>query len=136
MSGACRACVHVFIFPALLRGIAMTRRLNQGGRRLGELQNTGSDPFESDFNMNLAQPLSRSVRLNGFATCLRLEAIYWMVLERIARANRCTVNAVLSHVDREVHLRHGGVRNFSGLVRVICVVFLLDEGLGQSPGAR
>lgn len=114
----------------------MSRHLNQGGRQPGELQRIGIDPFESDFNMNLAQPLSRSVRLNGFATCLRLEAIYWMVLERIARANRCTVNAVLSHVDREVHLRHGGVRNFSGLVRVICVVFLLEEGVRPSPRAH
>jgi len=101
----------------------------------GELQVIGIDPFESDFNMHLAEPMSRSVRLNGFATCLRLESIYWAVLERIARANKCTVNSVLSHVDREVHLRHGGVRNFSGLVRVICVVFLMncaDEGLQQS----
>lgn len=78
--------------------------------------------------MGLAHPLSRSVRLNGFATCLRLEAVYWKILERIASANQCTVNAVLSHVDRQVHLRHGGVKNFSGLVRVICVVYLLERG--------
>ena len=77
--------------------------------------------------MQLAQPLSRSVRLNGFATCLRLESVYWKVLERIARANGCSVNAILSHVDREVHLRHGGVKNFSGLVRVVCVVHLLER---------
>jgi hypothetical protein len=61
-----------------------------------------------------------------FATCLRLEAVYWRILERIAQANRCSVSAVLSYVDREVHLRHGGVRNFSGLVRVICVAWLQD----------
>lgn len=134
--GARRIGLRAFNFPGQLRGIAMSRHLNQGGRQPGELQRIGIDPFESDFNMNLAQPLSRSVRLNGFATCLRLEAIYWMVLERIARANRCTVNAVLSHVDREVHLRHGGVRNFSGLVRVICVVFLLEEGVRPSPRAH
>jgi len=85
------------------------------------------DPFLADFNMQLAQPLSRSVRLNGFATCLRLESVYWKVLERIARANGCSVNAILSHVDREVHLRHGGVKNFSGLVRVVCVVHLLER---------
>lgn len=113
----------------------MSRRLNSGVGRIGELGHVGIDPFESDFNMKLAQPLSRSVRLNGFATCLRLEAIYWAVLERIALANNCTVNSVLSHVDREVHLRHGGVKNFSGLVRVICVVFLL-EGDACLPDGR
>jgi predicted DNA-binding ribbon-helix-helix protein len=89
-------------------------------------EKTGIDPFEQQFNMRLATPIARSVRLNGFATCLRLEEIYWKILDRIARANGCSVNAVLSHVDRQVHLRHGGVKNFSGLVRVICVVHLLE----------
>ncbi|MDD0975732.1 ribbon-helix-helix domain-containing protein [Pseudomonas fontis] len=101
---------------------------NRWARVAGEPQRTAIDPFEADFDMGLAHPLSRSVRLNGFATCLRLEAVYWKILERIALANQCTVNAVLSHVDRQVHLRHGGVKNFSGLVRVICVVYLLERG--------
>ncbi|AIZ33739.1 aryl-sulfate sulfotransferase [Pseudomonas parafulva] len=84
------------------------------------------DPFRADFDMMLIVPVSRSVRLNGFATCLRLEAVYWRILETIAQANGCSVSAVLSYVDREVHLRQGGVRNFSGLIRVICVAWLLD----------
>lgn len=120
------------LFPVLLRGDEMSRPLTPQARHTGEPQAIGHDPFEADFDMQLAEPLSRSVRLNGFATCLRLESIYWAVLKRIAQANQCTVNAVLSHVDREVHLRHGGVRNFSGLVRVICVVFLL-ESVAQDP---
>ncbi|WP_313646815.1 ribbon-helix-helix domain-containing protein [Pseudomonas sp.] len=89
------------------------------------------DPFRADFDMQQIQPVSRSVRLNGFSTCLRLEAVYWGILEQIAAANRCSVSAVLSYVDREVHLRQGGVRNFSGLIRVICVDWLLDP-----PAAR
>ena len=84
------------------------------------------DPFKADFDMLQTQPVSRSVRLNGFSTCLRLEAVYWGILERIAAANRCSVSAVLSYVDREVHLRQGGVHNFSGLIRVICVAWLQD----------
>jgi len=90
------------------------------------------DPFVSEFDMGLARPLSRSVRLNGFATCLRLEQVYWDILGDMARDNCCSVSALLSHVDRQVHLRHGGVRNFSGLVRVVCVVHSLKEG--RCPG--
>ncbi|MGJ7551100.1 ribbon-helix-helix domain-containing protein [Pseudomonas alloputida] len=89
------------------------------------------DPFRTDFDMMQTQPVSRSVRLNGFSTCLRLEAVYWGILEQIAVANQCSVSAVLSYVDREVHLRQGGVRNFSGLIRVICVAWLRDP-----PSAR
>ncbi len=77
--------------------------------------------------MGLVRPLSRSVRLNGFATCLRLEQVYWDILANMARLNDCSVSALLSYVDREVHLRHGGVKNFSGLVRVVCVVHSLSE---------
>ncbi|MDF0730604.1 ribbon-helix-helix domain-containing protein [Pseudomonas entomophila] len=84
------------------------------------------DPFRNDFDMRRIVPVSRSVRLNGFATCLRLEAVYWQILERIAEANGCSVSAVLSYIDREVHLRQGGVRNFSGLIRVVCVAWLLE----------
>ncbi|PHN27826.1 ribbon-helix-helix domain-containing protein [Pseudomonas sp. ICMP 561] len=84
-----------------------------------------NDPFVENFNMALAQPHSKSVRLNGLATCLRLEHVYWNILSTIARSNNCSVNAVLSYIDREVHLRYGGVKNFSGLIRVVCVAHLL-----------
>jgi len=107
-------------------GPNMSREIVQSVRQQATAGTIHKDPFVADFNMGLAQPLSRSVRLNGFATCLRLERVYWKVLDRIALANGCSVNAILSHVDRQVHLRHGGVKNFSGLIRVICVVHLLD----------
>ncbi|MFK0086452.1 ribbon-helix-helix domain-containing protein [Pseudomonas sp. NPDC090755] len=109
----------------------MSAWMNREGRGAGKPGNGGIDPFEANFNMGLAQPLSRSVRLNGFATCLRLEEIYWRVLERIALTNQCSVNALLSYVDREVHLRHGGVKNFTGLIRVICVVYLLGAPVSR-----
>lgn len=89
-------------------------------------KNGGSNPFVSDFNMGLALPQSKSVRLNGLATCLRLEEVYWNILKDMAATNGCSVNALLSYVDREVHLRYGGVKNFSGLIRVVCVVHLLN----------
>jgi predicted DNA-binding ribbon-helix-helix protein len=92
------------------------------------------DPFIESFNMNLAQPQARSVRVNGLATCLRLEEVYWDILSEIARCNSCSINAVLSYIDREVHLRYGGVKNFSGLIRVVCVAHLLKaEGFQLSP---
>lgn len=84
------------------------------------------NPFVRDFDMRLARPQSKSVRLNGLATCLRLEEVYWNILKDMAGGNSCSVNALLSYVDREVHLRYGGVKNFSGLIRVVCVVHLLQ----------
>ncbi|NIE77552.1 ribbon-helix-helix domain-containing protein [Pantoea sp. Tr-811] len=100
--------------------------INKAARHGGWPGKPSVDPFTVDFDMAQVQPIARSIRLNGFSTCLRLEAVYWGILEQIAATNRCSVSAVLSYVDREVHLRQGGVRNFSGLIRVICVVWLLD----------
>lgn len=105
----------------------MARCIGRGVREIAQFQDVKVDPFVREFNMGLAQPHSRSIRLNGFSTCLRLEQIYWDILAEIARINCCSVSALLSYVDREVHLRHGGVKNFSGLVRVVCVVHSLKK---------
>ena len=96
------------------------------GRRL--MQRVRVDPVILDFGLTLARPLSRSVLLNGFATCLRLEEVYWEVLSDISRINNCSINTLLSYIDLEVHLRHGGVKNFSGFIRVVCVMHLLKMG--------
>ncbi|WP_018926504.1 ribbon-helix-helix domain-containing protein [Pseudomonas umsongensis] len=106
----------------------MVHEDRQGEGRIGPLKDIRIDSLVSEFDMGLAQPLSRSVRLNGFATCLRLEQVYWDILGNMAKVNCCSVSALLSQVDREVHLRHGGVKNFTGLVRVVCVVHSLKEG--------
>ncbi|WP_166219206.1 ribbon-helix-helix domain-containing protein [Pseudomonas atagonensis] len=94
----------------------------RGDRIVGLPYEIKADPFVNEFDMALVRPLSRSVRLNGFSTCLRLEQVYWNILGRMAEDNCCSVSSLLSHVDREVHLRHGGVKNFSALVRVVCVI--------------
>ncbi|MFJ7314090.1 ribbon-helix-helix domain-containing protein [Pseudomonas sp. NPDC098747] len=94
----------------------------RGDRIVGLQHELKFDPFVNEFDMSLVQPLSRSVRLNGYATCLRLEQVYWNILGTMAKDNCCSISSLLSHVDREVHLRHGGVKNFSALVRVVCVM--------------
>ena len=103
----------------------MSRGMGNGVMETSGFQKIKIDPFVKGFDMALARPLSRSVRLNGFSTCLRLEEVNWNILAEIARINTCSISALLSYVDREVHLRYGGVKNFSGLVRVVCVVHAL-----------
>ena len=110
----------------------MSRSVGKGGLETSGVYKIKIDPFVKGFDMALARPLSRSVRLNGFSTCLRLEEVYWNILGEIARINTCSVSALLSYVDREVHLRYGGVKNFSGLVRVVCVVHALKERVEAS----
>ena len=71
------------------------------------------------FDMRLADPVSRSMRLNGKSTCIRLERLYWTILGYAAFRRDKRIGELLSHLDREVQLCFGGVTNFSSLVRVI-----------------
>ncbi len=113
----------------------------EGGDRrsdiaIGSQHDRAVGPLLDRFDMTLVQPLARSVRLNGLATCMRLEQVYWNILGRMAEENCCSVGTLLSRVDREVHLRHGGVKNFSGLVRVVCVVHGLQPASLSAGGCQ
>lgn len=77
------------------------------------------------FDMSLAEPVARSVRLNGKSTCVRLERIYWSILDHAAEENHRSIGHMLSSLDREVQFRFGGVRNFSSLARVVAVAQLM-----------
>lgn len=93
-------------------------------RRIDECS-VGNAHLLKGFDLELTRPVSRSIRLNGKSTCIRLEVAYWRILERTARHQGVPVNKVLSQLDMEVQHAHGTVHNFSALVRVVAVVTLL-----------
>lgn len=79
------------------------------------------------FDLELVRPRLRSVRMNGLATCFRLEEIYWKIIEKIARDECLTVGKLISRWALETDLTHGPVWNFTGFIRVVCVVHILRE---------
>ncbi|WP_322094058.1 ribbon-helix-helix domain-containing protein [Paraburkholderia bannensis] len=78
-----------------------------------------------DFSDELVAPRQRSIRINGFATCIRLEEVYWTIIEILARQESMTVGRLLSRWALEMDMACEAVRNFTGYVRVICVVQLV-----------
>ncbi|WP_244144194.1 ribbon-helix-helix domain-containing protein [Paraburkholderia fungorum] len=80
-----------------------------------------------NFTPALARPRLRSVRINGLATCLRLEEVYWRIIEEIARQKSMSVGKLISQWAREIDLTQETVCNFTGLIRIICVTQLLDK---------
>ena len=78
-----------------------------------------------NFNVNLLTLRQRSVRLNGIATCLRLEEIYWLIIEELAHEEALTVGKLISRWAMEMDLAHESICNFTGYVRVVCVVQLI-----------
>lgn len=68
--------------------------------------------------------ITRSVRLAGHATSIRLEAKFWEILDEIAEAQDMTTPRFLSTLYDEVLEIHGRVPNFASLLRVACVNYL------------
>lgn len=78
--------------------------------------------------------VTRSLRLNGQSTSIRLEAAYWQLLDQIAGAEGITTPGFLSKLHAEVLELHGEARNFTSLLRCACLQHLKREaGLLEDP---
>ena len=68
--------------------------------------------------------VTRSVRLDGMSTSIRLEARYWRMVDEIAAGQGLTTPKFLSTLYNEVLDLHGEVTNFASLLRTACLVHL------------
>lgn len=83
---------------------------------------------------------SRSLRLNGQSTSLRLEKKFWHVLDEIARSENTSTPLFISQLHGEVVAMHGEAKNFSSLLRCACLVYLekrqgIDTGIDENTEA-
>ena len=67
---------------------------------------------------------TRSIRLNGQCTSVRLECKFWSILDEIAENESISTPQFISRVHTEVMALHGETRNFSSLLRCACLVYL------------
>jgi predicted DNA-binding ribbon-helix-helix protein len=74
---------------------------------------------------------TRSIRLNGQSTSIRLEKIFWTVIAEIARQEGSTVPRFISTLHRELLLLRGEAPNFSSHLRCICLVAIENRLLQQ-----
>lgn len=68
--------------------------------------------------------VTRSVRLDGFSTSIRLEALFWSILDQIAEQEGMSTPRFISTLYSEVLERRGEVGNFTSLLRVTCAVHI------------
>lgn len=68
--------------------------------------------------------VTRSVRLNGYATSVRLEARFWELLDIISEEQGMTTPRFLSKIYDEALELHGQVSNFASLLRCACTLYL------------
>ncbi len=67
---------------------------------------------------------SRSIRIQGHVTSIRLETMFWHILEESAQTQEMTLAQFLSQLYNEVLHLHGEVYNFASLLRCGCINYL------------
>lgn len=75
---------------------------------------------------------TRSIRLNGQCTSVRLERKFWTILDEIAESESLSTPQFISRVHTEVMALHGETHNFASLLRCACLVHL-EHQLQTSP---
>ena len=76
---------------------------------------------------------ARSIRLHGVATSIRLENLFWQVLEEIAARDSYTVPQLCTKLYDELLAERGAVDNFSSFLRVCCTRYLALQLSGEIP---
>ena len=67
---------------------------------------------------------SRTVRIRGVLTSIRLENMVWDILAEMAEAEGCTTNALIAKFHNEILAHRGEVPNFASFLRVTSMRYL------------
>lgn len=67
---------------------------------------------------------TRTIRIHGVLTSIRLENMVWDILAEMAEAERCTTNHLIVQFHDEILAHRGEVPNFASFLRVTCMRFL------------
>ncbi|MBS7541115.1 ribbon-helix-helix domain-containing protein [Ancylobacter lacus] len=80
---------------------------------------------------------TRSVRIGGHSTSIRLEAAFWTILEEVAAHQGMSLGKFVTTLHDEVLNLHGEVRNFASLLRCSCLIYLGEvRGSQKMPTPR
>lgn len=66
---------------------------------------------------------TRSLRIGGHSTSVRLERAFWGTLEEIAAKEGMSVAKFMTALHDEVLDHHGEVTNFASLLRTCCLIY-------------
>ena len=79
---------------------------------------------------------TRSVRLHGVVTSIRLENLFWQVLEEIAQRDHMGVVQLIEKLYDELVAARGEVGNFASFLRVSALRYEALQVQGRIPADR
>ena len=77
---------------------------------------------------------SRTMRMHGALTSIRLENMVWSVLAEMADAQGCSTNALISMFHDDILAHRGVVPNFASFLRVTCMRYLARKASEAQAG--
>ena len=84
---------------------------------------------------------TRTIRIHGVLTSIRLENMVWDILAEMAEAEHCTTNHLIVQFHDEILAHRGEVPNFASFLRVTGMRFLrrklteAERAIGGTGGA-
>jgi predicted DNA-binding ribbon-helix-helix protein len=82
----------------------------------------------------LYESRSRSLRMHGYVTKIRLENLFWDTLAELAAGEGMSTNQLITKLYDEIIDYRGEMENFSSFLRVTCLRYLtLQQQMEQSP---
>lgn len=78
---------------------------------------------------------TRTIRIHGVLTSIRLENMVWDILAEMAEAENCTTNHLIVQFHDEILAHRGEVPNFASFLRVTGMRFLRRKLIETERGA-
>jgi predicted DNA-binding ribbon-helix-helix protein len=79
------------------------------------------------------QTTSRSMRFDGMVSSIRLENMFWEILEEIGARDQMPVNKLINRLYYEAIEAGHDLANFTSFLRVCCLRYLNLQLTGQIP---
>jgi predicted DNA-binding ribbon-helix-helix protein len=76
---------------------------------------------------------TRSLRIGGHSTSVRLEMAFWDTLEEIASKEGTSLARFLTNLHDEVLSHHGEASNFASLLRCCCLIYTSSRTGAATP---
>ena len=78
---------------------------------------------------------SKSLRIDGVATSIRMENFFWQTLAEIAFRDDMTVNQLITRLYHEAIDAEHDLGNFTSFLRVCCGRYYALQATGELPGS-
>ncbi|MGB0658588.1 MAG: ribbon-helix-helix domain-containing protein [Mangrovicoccus sp.] len=75
----------------------------------------------ASYDLQKFEPQTRRLRLNGQSTSIRLERVFWEILDSLAASENRTTPNYISSLHASLLEKHGEMANFSSILRCVCL---------------